>query len=134
MKDYSEVDKAHLGFGLYEIIARTKESIETERKRLGVYLPYPKNFDDSPFCENHGQCMKICIEKWYTVILHCIHNISQPLPISSIADALAEINHMGMQQRCKDYILTWLKGSNHLGKEEELIQNAIDIICTKFFT
>jgi len=32
LKDYSEVDKAHLGFDLYKIIPRTKESIETERK------------------------------------------------------------------------------------------------------
>jgi len=134
LMDYSEVDKEHLGFNLYEIIATTKESIETERKRLGVHPPYPKNFDDGPFCDNHGQCMKIWIEKWYTIILCRIHNILQPLPISSIADTLEEIDHKGMQQSWKDYILSWLKGSNHLGKEEELIQNAIDTVHTRFFT
>jgi len=134
LKDYSEVDKEHLGFNLYKIITMTKASIETERKQLGVHPAYPKNFDDGPFCNNHGQCMKIWIEKWYTIILCRIHNISQPLPISSIPDALVEIDHKGMQQSCKDYILSWFKGSNHLGKEEELIQNAIDTVHTRFFT
>jgi len=31
------------------------------------HSPYPKNFDAGAFCDNHCQCMKIWIEKWYTV-------------------------------------------------------------------
>ena len=39
-----------LDFDLYMIIATAKESIATERKRLGNHPPFPPNFDNEPFC------------------------------------------------------------------------------------
>ena len=47
---YAQDSENQLGFNLYVIIATAKESIATERKRLGNHPPFPQNFDDGPFC------------------------------------------------------------------------------------
>jgi hypothetical protein len=132
LANYSLADKQHLGFELYEVIAVAKEAIEVERKRLGVYPPYPKNLDNAPFCEEHNICTKVWVDRWFLVILKRLHHISDPLPISSVVEALQEVDHKGMKPSCKAHIIKWLKTSDHLRKEEGIIQAAIDSVQRKF--
>jgi hypothetical protein len=42
-----------LDYDIYMVIATAKESIATERKRLGNHPPFPPNFDGEPFCTQH---------------------------------------------------------------------------------
>ena len=133
LERYTEDNKHSLNFELYTIIATAKESIAAERKRLGNFPPSPKNFDDEPFCAQHGICKKVWSEKWFCVILRRIHHPVDPLPLSSIPKALEELEHRGMNPECKRSILTWLTEScDQVQKEETIIQATIAAVCTLF--
>ncbi|KAF8801473.1 hypothetical protein BYT27DRAFT_7114899 [Phlegmacium glaucopus] len=133
LEQYTTDSKDHLDFELYMIIATAKESIAAERKRLGNYPPFPKNFDDEPFCAQHGTCRKVWSEKWFCVILRRIHHPVDPLPLSSIPEALEGMEHRGMNLECKRSILTWLKEScDQVQKEEVVIQATIATVCKLF--
>ena len=122
----------NLDFEVYTIIATAKESIATERKRLGNFPPFPKNFDDEPFCAQHAICKKVWSEKWFCVILRRIHHPADPLPLISVPNTLEDLEHRGMNPECKKSILTWLKGSSQIQTEETIIQATITEICTLF--
>jgi len=122
-----------LDFDLYMIIATAKESIATERKRLGNHPPFPQNFDNEPFCAQHNSCKKIWTEKWFFTIGRRIHHPTTPLPLSLVPAALEEIDHHGMNPECKCSILTWLRESCvQVQKEESLIQETITTVRTLF--
>ena len=72
--------KDNLDFDLYMIIATAKESIASERKRLGNHPPFPSNFDNEPFCAQHASCKKVWTEKWFFTIVRRIHHSTSPLP------------------------------------------------------
>jgi hypothetical protein len=134
-RDYTGTDgnKNNLDFELYMIIATAKESIAVERKRLGSFPPFPKDFDNEPFCAQHATCKKIWSEKWFYVILRRIHHPVDPLPLSLVPNALEELEHRGMNPECKRSILTWLTGScNQIQTEENIIQATIAEVCTLF--
>ena len=123
----------NLDFEIYTIIATAKESIAVERKRLGNFPPFPKNFDDEPFCAQHAICKKVWSEKWFCVILRRIHHPVDPLPLTSVPNALEELEHRGMNPECKRSIITWLKEScNQIQTEEIIIQATIAEVCTLF--
>ena len=119
---------------LYMLIAKTKESIALERRRVGNFPPFPKDFDNGPFCDQHSQCRKVWTEKWFFIISRQIHQITEPLALSHIPAALDKIDHRGMNPECWKSILDWLKegGAFQLQKEEQLIQGAITAVCTLF--
>lgn len=122
-----------LDFDLYMIIATAKESIATERKRLGNHPPFPPNFDNEPFCAQHESCKKIWAEKWFFTIVRRIHNPTSPLPLSLVPEALEEIEHRGMNPECKTSILTWLRQSCiQVQKEENLIRETVTTVQNLF--
>jgi hypothetical protein len=133
LERYTEDGKDNLEFDLYMIIATAKESIATERKRLGNYPPFPPSFDNEPFCDQHESCKKVWMEKWFYIIIRRIHHPVAPLPLSSIPMALEEIDHRGMNPDCKRSILTWLRQSClQVQKEEDLIQETITTVRNLF--
>ena len=119
---------------LYMLIAKAKESIALERRRVGNFPPFPKDFDNGPFCDQHSQCKKVWTEKWFFIISRQIHQITEPLALSHIPVALDKIDYRGMNPDCQKSILDWLKegGAFQLQKEEQLIQGAINAVCTLF--
>ena len=130
---YIESITDNFDFELYTIIATAKECIEIERKRLGNFPPFPKNFDDQPFCTQHGICKKVWSEKWFCVISRHIHHPVDPLPLSSVPKALLEQDHQGMNPECKRSIMNWLMDScDQVQKEETIIQETIAAVCTLF--
>jgi hypothetical protein len=133
LERYIKEDQDHLAFDLYMIIATAKESIAAERKRLGNYPPFPPNFDNEPFCDQHQSCKKVWVEKWFYTMLRRIHHPIDPLPLSSVPDALEAIDHQGMNPECKRSILTWLRQSCvQVQKEEGLIQETITTVRNLF--
>jgi len=115
------------------LIATAKESIAVERKRLGNHPPFPPNFDNEPFCDQHESCKKVWVEKWFYTMLRRIHHPIDPLPLSSVPDALEAIDHRGMNPECKRSILTWLRQSCvQVQKEEGLIQETITTVRNLF--
>jgi hypothetical protein len=133
LERYTEGNKHSLNFELYTIIATAKESIATERKRLGNFPPFPRNFDDEPFCAQHGICKKVWSEKWFCVILRRIHHPVNPLPLSSVPKALEELEHRGMNPECKRSIISWLTDScDQVQIEETIIQETIAAVRTLF--
>jgi hypothetical protein len=130
-QSYTLEDKEQLGFAIYTIIASSKEEIATERKRLSNHAPFPRNFDDAPFCEpaKHTMCKRIWSERWFFVVVRKIHDIKDPLALFSIPDFLESMDHKGMNPGCKDFILTWLRNCEHVGKEENLIRDTVTHIC-----
>ena len=123
-----------LDIELYMLIANAKESIALEWRRVGNFPPFPKDFDNGPFCDQHSQCKKVWTERWFFIISRQIHQITEPLPLSHIPAALDKIDHRGMNPECWKSILDWLKdgGTFQLQKEEHLIQGAITAVCTLF--
>jgi hypothetical protein len=133
LERYTSDSRDNLEFDLYMIIATTKESIATERKRLGNHPPFPQNFDNDPFCAQHDICKRIWSEKWFFTIVRRIHHHTAPLPLSLVPEALEEIEHHGMNPECKRSILTWLRQSCvQVQKEEALIQEAITTVRNLF--
>jgi hypothetical protein len=122
-----------LDFDLYMIIATAKESIATERKRLGNHPPFPQNFDDQPFCSQHDCCKRVWTEKWFLTVVRRIHNPTAPLPLSMVPEVLEGMDHRGMNPECKQSILTWLRGSCiQVQKEESIIQDTIGTVRDLF--
>lgn len=125
----TSTDKRLLGFELYSIIACAKESISHERQRLGNHPPFPRNFDDGPYCSptQHMACKRIWTEKWFLMIVRRIHGLD-PLPLIEIPDALEAMEHKGMNIGCKNFILTWLRASDHIRREEVIIGETVSCI------
>ena len=122
-----------LDYDIYMIIATAKESIAMERKRLGNHPPFPPNFDNEPFCDQHNTCKRVWTEKWFLTVVRRIHHPTTPLPLSMVPEVLAEIDHRGMNVECKHSILTWLRDSCvQVRKEETLIQETIAIVRNLF--
>jgi len=133
LERYTKDSRDNLDFDLYMIIAIAKESIATERKRLGNHPPFPQNFDDEPFCAQHGTCKKVWTDKWFFTVLRRIHHPTAPLPLSLLPDVLEEIDHRGMNPECKHSILTWLRQScTQVQKEEDLIQETVTTVQNLF--
>lgn len=123
-------ERKYLGFNLYTIIACAKESISQERQRLGNHAPFPRNFDDGPFCTapQHAACKRVWTEKWFLIMVCRIHAVD-PLPLSDVPDALEAMDHKGMNLGCKGFILSWLRASDHIRREEKIIAETIsDVI------
>ena len=53
-----------------------------------------------------------------------IHAVN-PLPLSDLPDALEAMDHKGMNLGCKGYILTWLRASDHIHRENKIIEETI---------
>ena len=125
-----------LDIELYMLIAKAKESIALERRRVGNFPAFPKDFDNGPYCTQHNQCKRIWIEKWFFIISRKIHQITDPLSLSLIPAALEQIEHRGMNPECRRSILDWLKedGAPQVQKEEQLIQETIIAVLTLFTT
>jgi len=122
-----------LDYDLYMVIATAKESIAMERKRLGNHPPFPPNFDEEPFCSQHVTCKRVWTERWFFVLVRRIHHPTSPLPLSLVPEALAETEHRGMNQVCKQSIITWLRNSCvQVQKEEDLIQATIATVRNLF--
>jgi len=100
-----------LDYDLYVIIATTKESIATERKRLGNYPPFPPNFDNEPFCDRHNTCKRVWTEKWFTTLVRRIHHPTTPLPLSLVPEVSEGMDHRGTKPECKRSILESLLAS-----------------------
>lgn len=133
-EQYTQEIENKLGFDLYVIIATAKESIATERKRLGNYPPFPQNFDDGPFCIHvqHETCKRVWSEKWFCQVVRRIHHPTNPIALSLVPQTLEEMEHRGMNPECKKFLITWLKQSSHIQKEEDLIKEAIDKVRNLF--
>jgi hypothetical protein len=130
---YYQASTDSLDFGLYMIIATAKESIATARKRLGTHPPFPSNFDNGPFCDQHATCKKVWFEKWFFVVLRRIHHPSEPFPLTSIPETLTNMEHRGMNAECKQFVLNWLRDECiHVQKEEQLIQETITTVRNLF--
>lgn len=57
-----------------------------------------------------------------------IHAVD-PLPLSDVPDALEAMDHKGMNLGCKGFILSWLRASDHIRREEKIIAETIsDVI------
>ena len=133
LERYTTDSKDNLDFDLYMIIATAKESIATERKRLGNHPPFPSNFDDEPFCAQHESCKKVWTEKWFLTIVRRIHHPTSPLPLSLVPEALENMEHRGMNPECKRSILTWLRQScTQVQKEEKLIEETVTAVRNLF--
>ena len=133
LKRYMTDSKDSLDFDLYMIIVTAKESIATERKRLGNHPPFPSNFDNEPFCAQHESCKKVWTEKLFFTIVCRIHHPTSPLPLSLVPEALEEMEHCGMNPECKRSILTWLRQScTQVQKEEILIQETVTTVRNLF--
>ena len=131
---YAQDSENQLGFNLYVIIATAKESIATERKRLGNHSPFPQNFDDGPFCigAQHETCKRVWAEKWFFQVVRRIHHPTTPIALSMVPQLLEEMEHRGMNPECKEFLITWLKQSSHIQKEEDLIEETIDKVRNLF--
>ena len=123
-----------LDIELYMLIAKAKESIALEQCNVGNFPPFPKDFNNGPFCDQHNQCKKVWSEKWFFIISCKIHQISDPLSLSLIPVALEQIDHCGMNPKCRKSILDSLNedGAPQLQKEEQLIQETINAVCLLF--
>jgi hypothetical protein len=130
LAEYSEVDMNYLGYSIFSIIAIAKEQISTERVRLSLHapMPPPKDIGDRPYCNKHKQCMKIWSEKWFLNVIRRIHNSTFPLPLSDLCQVLEETNHEEMNNQCKNDIISWLRGSKALLREEDIIRSTIATI------
>ena len=134
LDQYHDGVEMPLDVELYILIANAKESIALERRRVGNFPPFPKDFDNGPFCKQHSQCKKVFTEKWFFIISRQIHQITEPLALARIPAALDKIDNRGMNPECWKSILDWLKdgGAFQLQKEEQLIQGAITAVRTLF--
>ncbi len=122
-----------LNYDLYMVIATAKESIATERKRLGNHPPFPSDFDEEPFCSQHLTCKRVWTEKWFFNLVRRIHHPTSPLSLSLVPEALEETEHRGMNPVCKQSIITWLRNSCiQVQKEENLIQATIATVRNLF--
>lgn len=102
-----------------------------DRLRLGNHPPFPRHFDDGPFCaaEQHIACKRIWSERWFFIIGRKIHDTVDPLPLLKVPDALEAIEHRGMNLGCKNYILAWLRGGcEQLRTEETIIRATVNQI------
>ena len=73
LQNYTDEDFEHLGMKIFVTISTAKETIATERKRFGNFAPYPKDFDNGPYCMDHSTCKRVWFEKWFMIVLRCIH-------------------------------------------------------------
>lgn len=129
---YSDNDKDNLGFRLYDVLATAKEAIEAERKRLVRLPPYPPSFDNAPFCNQHEICEKVWITRWFLKVVPRINSAINPIYLNTIPDVLEELKHQGMKDGCKKFVIDWLKGSDHLQKEESIICTTINTVREMF--
>lgn len=134
LHDYTHADMNHLSYGMFSVICVAKEAIITERMRLTVCPPYPKDIGSLPYCSQHSTCRKIWADKWYGTIIRRICTPPHPtqLRISLLKDLLEATDYTGMNPECKNYLVKWIGESRHLGREEELIVVAIDDIRAMF--
>lgn len=134
LQSYTVEDMNRLSYGMFSTIAIAKENISTERMRLAICPPYPKDVDSIPYCDRHQVCRRVWTDKWFGIIIRQICTGPDPnrLPISSLKGLLEKTDYAGMNQTCKKYLVSWLEGSRHMQKEEEFIQTAIDEIRAMF--
>jgi hypothetical protein len=133
LERYTTDNNENMDFDLYMIIATAKESIATERKRLGNHPPFPSDFDNEPFCAQHESCKKVWTEKWFFIVVCRIHHPTSPLPLSLVPEALEEMEHREMNPEYKKSILTWLRQSCvQVQKEENLIQDTVAAVQNLF--
>jgi hypothetical protein len=127
LERYTEQDQDNLDFGLYMLIATTKESIAKARKVLAHHPPLLPDADNAPFCPQHTTCKKVWIEKWFLVLGRRIHHPSEDFPLILIPEALKNTDHRGMNPECKKYALQWMNANllYLINGEEDLIQQAV---------
>ena len=135
LERYTEENETNLDFSLYMIIATTKESIATARKRLAHHPPFPNDSDNTPFCLQHTICKKVWYEKWFLVLGRSIHHPSEHFLMILIPETLEKMEHRGVNPECKKYVLEWIQQnfSRLIRKEEDLIQQAIATVHEMFF-
>jgi len=124
----------NLDFSLYMVIATAKESIATAQKVLSHVSPFPPDTDNSPFCPQHATCKRIWIEKWFLGLSQHIHHPTENFSLAEILQALKEMDHWGMREDCKKFVLEWMDEnlSYLLWKEEDLIQVTVATVRTIF--
>ena len=135
LERYTEENETNLDFSLYMIIATTKESISTARKRLAHHPPFPNDSDNTPFCLQHAICKKVWYEKWFLVLGRSIHHPSEHFLMILIPETLEKMEHRGVNPECKKYVLEWIQQnfSRLIQKEEDLIQQAFATVHEMFF-
>lgn len=134
LERYTEDGPNNLDFSLYMVIATAKESIATARNVLAHVPPFPTDTDNSPFCPEHATCKRIWIEKWFLGLGRRIHHPTEKFSLAEIPRALKEMDHRGMREDCKNFVLEWMNEnlSYLVQKEEDLIQDTVATIRTMF--
>jgi len=126
--DLNAEDLNHLGYNVFEKIAKGKESVLQIRRSLAFYPPYPK-VDDAPHCTHQERCKKTWFEVWGKEIFRLIHHPSNYLPLSSILITLKSVKHDGMHKTCKSFVISWMEEScPGLQKEERAICQTVSSI------
>ena len=134
LEHYTEHSPNNLNFLLYMVIATAKESIATAQKVLSHAPPFLPDTNNSPFCPQHATCKRIWIEKWFLGLGRRIHHPTEKFSLAEIPQALKEMDHRGMREDCKKFVLEWMdKNLSYLfRKEEDLIQETVATVCTMF--
>lgn len=130
LQNYTNEDIEHMGMNIFTTIATAKEAISTERKRLANFAPYPKDFDNGPFCANHETCKRVWHEKWFFfVVPRCIHTLKEaPILLAQLPDVLESMDHSGVNPGCKAFIIDFLRNGHQIQVEETLISSTIDTV------
>jgi hypothetical protein len=131
---YTEDSHDNLDFSLYMVIATAKESIATARKVLANIPPFPTDADNTPFCPQHATCKRIWVEKWFIGLGRRIHHPTEKFALAEIPQALETMDHRGMNEDCKKFVLKWMNQtlSYLIQREEDLIQETVDTVRIMF--
>lgn len=126
---YTVEDVKHTGIEVYMEISRFKEHISDVRRQLAANAPFPTNFDNAPHCFNHDRCKRVWEQRWMFEIATKIHSPTTPFALTEVVDALEVVNHTGMNDGCKNFIMNWLKTScKAITREERILVNAVESI------
>lgn len=116
-----------IGFETFCALACAKESIEENRRKVSVCLPYPKSFDEGPYCADPARCKEIWFTVWIREICRLIHrNRIRYIPLCDVQEHFRAHAFVGMHPGCKELVINSLLTTNAgIPLEEEIIQEAV---------
>ncbi|PSR71727.1 hypothetical protein PHLCEN_2v12401 [Hermanssonia centrifuga] len=134
LRTLEEVHKQWLGFGVYDVIARTREALEGERKLLAL-VPMDIKSDDlrSKNCESHGECSSIWKKDWKTYIGQRLLNPNWmfSLHMDRVEGELRNVKFEGMDRGCLDTAITAVIESGALDIQDRYIDMALEMLLTE---
>lgn len=74
------------------------------------------------------------IEKWFLGLNRRIHHPTEKFALAEIPRALEGMDHRGMREECKKFVLEWMNEILYylIQKEEDLIQETVATLRSMF--